>query len=172
MKALLELDPNDHADLLEHLLERNSLQEQAAFLFVAGKPMNDRIKFQVIDSYKATADDFASQEGDYLELADDARKGLIKRAHELNASLVEIHSHPGPWPAGFSLADRIGLQETVPHMWWRLKGRPYLAIVVAKSGFDALVWLDNPKIPQPLAGILLGQRILMPTNNSLEGWHE
>ena len=107
---------------------------------------------------------------DYLELADKTRAALIKRAHDLDTSLAELHSHPGPWPAGFSYADRLGLQETVPHMWWRLKKRPYLAIVVAKSGFDALLWLDNPKVPRPLDGIVEGSRVLKPTNFSLGGW--
>ena len=55
----------------------------------------------------------------------------------MGASLVEMHSHIGPWPAGFSYADRLGLQETVPHMWWRLKKRPYLALVVTNCSFDA-----------------------------------
>ena len=83
---------------------------------------------------------------DYFELTDEARIGLIKRAHVLQASLAEFHSHLSPWPAAFSLSDRMGLKETVPHMRWRLKRRPYLAVVVAPSGFDALVWSRDPKI--------------------------
>lgn len=170
MRTLLELDSGLHADLMAHLLGQNSSKEQAAFLFVTGKAISETIRFQVTDSYQASPADFARQEGDYLELSDDARKGLIKRAHDLGASIVEMHSHPGPWPAAFSIADQIGLQDTVPHMWWRLKNRPYLAIVVANSGFDALVWLDNPKTPRPLDGLVLGHKILKPTNNSLKGW--
>ena len=170
MRTLLELAPSLHEDLMTHLLGSSGGQEQAAFLFVTGRQDNGQIVFQVADSYKAKGTDFATQEGDYLELADNTRASLIKRAHDLDASLVEIHSHPGPWPAGFSIADRNGLRETVPHMWWRLKKRPYLAIVVANSGFDALVWLDNPKVPRPLDGLLVDGKLLEPTNNSLRGW--
>ena len=81
-----------------------------------------------------------------------------------------MHSHPYPVPAAFSIADRIGLMETVPQMWWRLKARPYFAIVVAPSGFDALVWLDNPEVPGPLEAIIAGEQRLLPTNRSLGGW--
>ena len=59
------------------------------------------------------------------------------------------------------------LKETVPYIWWRLKKRPYLAIVVTATGFDALVWLDNPNIPLQLDGIIVGKSLLSPTNNSL-----
>ena len=56
-----------------------------------------------------------------------------------NAALAELHSHPSLRLAAFSLSDRIGLKETVPHMRWRLKKHPYLAIVVAPSWFNALM---------------------------------
>ena len=87
------------------------------------------------------------------------------------ASLIEIHSHPDPWAAAFSLADREGLRETVPHMWWRLNRRPYLALVVARSGFDALVvGLSAHTAPQALDGLLVDGLTLTPTNASLWGW--
>ena len=116
------------------------------------------------------AADFTHQEGDYLELEDRSRARLIKRAHDLDACLVELHSHPGSSIAAFSYADRVGLGETVPHMWWRLPKRPYLALVVTETGFDALVWLDNPRVPCRLDGLLAGSRLIRPTNESLEGW--
>jgi hypothetical protein len=49
-------------------------------------------------------------------------------------------------------------------MWWRLNKRPYAAIVVAPSGFDALLWLDNPISPRRLDGIAADSMILRPTN--------
>ena len=64
--------------------------------------------FEVIDAAKLGPDEFESQLGDYLELADETRARLIKRAHDLQASLVEMHSHPAPFPAAFSPADRPG----------------------------------------------------------------
>jgi proteasome lid subunit RPN8/RPN11 len=169
MKTILKLRPGLFEDLVMHLLPRDNTREQAAFLFASCSQAED-VSFNVQQSEKLTPDDFDSQDSDYLELKDKARARLIKRAHDLQASLIELHSHPGPWPAAFSPADRLGLSETVPHMWWRLHKRPYVAIVVAPSGFDALVWLENPKVPQALDVLMAGKCPMKPTNNSLGGW--
>jgi proteasome lid subunit RPN8/RPN11 len=170
MKTLLKMPAEIFDDIAAYLLPPDSMREEAAFLFVQPTPTNSNIVFEVIEAQKLGPNEYSSQFDDYLELADHARARLIKRAHDLGTSLVEMHSHPGPFPAAFSHADRMGLKETVPHMWWRLKKRPYLAIVVAESGFDALLWMENPRIPQALDGILAGDRLLKPTNNSLKGW--
>src|SRR6266487_1407438 len=107
-----------------------------------------------------------------MELADETRAQVIKRAHDLGASMVEFHSHPYPWPARFSESDRVGLEEFVPHVWWRLKGRPYAAVVVAPSGFDGLVWMTSPDRPEQLDGIACGDRLLRPTGLTLRHWHD
>ena len=155
---------------MDHLLPHGGEQEQAVFLFANCDLTDSQIGFEAIGFRKLRPRDFVRQEGDYLEMADETRAALIKHAHDLGASLIEMHSHIGPWQAGFSFADRIGLRETVPHMWWRLKKRPYLALVVTESGFDALLWLDNSKVPRALDALLVGETILRPTNMSLKGW--
>jgi len=170
MNAILKLGAALHDGLIAHLLPPDDDREQAVFLFARISRSPSEAIFDVAESRLLRPGDFDVQEGDYLELADGTRAALIKRAHDLDASLVEIHSHPGPWPAAFSLSDRMGLAETVPHMWWRLKKRPYLAIVVAPSGFDALLWLDDPRIPRGLDAVMAGDRLLRPTGNSLGGW--
>jgi proteasome lid subunit RPN8/RPN11 len=168
--ATLYMEPAFQEALWAHLLPEDDDREQGAFLFCAPEQTNGERVFQIRDSLFLGRNDFAKQANDYLELLDAKRVEVIKQAHALNASLVEFHSHPGPWPAAFSLADRRGLQETVPHMWWRLKGRPYLAAVVAPCSFDALIWQDNLHQPEPLTGIAVGNRLLTPTNASLGGW--
>lgn len=157
-------------NLMAHLLPPECDQEQAAFLYVRRTAASNSTRFDVVESAMLDRRHFAWQEGYYLELDDSARAGLIKRAHDLGASLVEIHSHLGDYPAAFSLSDRSGLKDTVRHMWWRLKGRPYIAIVVAAGGFDSLVWLESPKIPCALDGICVSDHTLKPTNLSLKGW--
>lgn len=161
------VEPALHDQVIAHL-RSPGLAEQAAFLFAVRQPDTDQ--FDVVEGMLMTGGDLARQYSDYLELSDEARVRLIKRAHALSASLVELHSHPFPLPAAFSLADRDGLRETVPHMWWRLANRPYFAIVVGPHDFDALVWLDNPTVPRPLDALVAGGARLTPTNNSLEGW--
>jgi hypothetical protein len=170
MKTILELTAAAYADLQAHLLPPNCQEEQAAFLFVVSSKQSDRLVFRVCEMAKLTSADFAAQSGDYIEMADTTRARLIKRAHDLGASLVEIHSHLGPWPARFSWSDRAGLRETVPHMWWRLARRPYVALVVASSGFDAWVWVKDPHTPQALDELIVGRKVLYPTNESAEDW--
>ena len=170
MKTLLQFIPGTFEGLRAHLLPPNAWREEGAFLFAKISQTVDVLRFDVIETVKLTPDDFEAQFEDFLELADVTRVRLIKRAHALNASLVEMHSHPGPWPAAFSAADRAGLAETVPHMFWRLAKRPYAAIVVATSGFDALIWTEANGAPRPLDALIAGTQLLRPTNNSLKGW--
>lgn len=170
MKATLKMSAALYDELIGHLLRPDSELEQAAFVFLREVHGSGQILFEASGAEKLAGRDFVVQEPDYLELADDTRARLIKKAHDGQACLLEMHSHPGPWAAGFSSSDRMGLRETVPHMWWRLKKSPYLAIVVAASGFDALVWYDNPKTPRPLDALMAGDRLLKPTNFSLGGW--
>jgi hypothetical protein len=170
MKALLGLEDGLYERLIAHLLPDDAAEEQAAFLFARVVRSEEQLVFSVIASELLERRDFAAQEGDYLELADEKRASLIKRAHDSEASLIEMHSHLGPWPAAFSPSDRLGLRDTVAHVWWRLRKRPYIALVFAKSGFDALLWLDDPRTPRPLDGLIAGDRTLRPTNLSLKGW--
>lgn len=168
----LKLDKSLQRRLWYHLLRKDTMREQAAFLFLMTKPVDNGLKFEAVDQAFLGPDDFIAQHTDYFELTDEIRIRLIKRAHILGASLAEFHSHLGPWPAVFSLSDRMGLKETVPHMRWRLQKRPYLAVVVAPSGFDALIWSGDGRIPEPLAGIDVGSELMTPTNLSLEGWDD
>ena len=170
MNTRLEMPSSDYCELMAHLLSNSSSDEHAAFLFAEAVLCRDTANFDVIEVRKLSREDFVVQRGDCIELRDSTLAEVIKRAHDLGASLIEIHSHRGPWPAGFSIADRVGLHETVPHMWWRLAKKPYIALVVTDTEFDALVWLDNPKVPHRLDSWNVGVRTLVPTNNSLEGW--
>lgn len=169
---VLKLTADDAIRLWSHLLPDDTRNEQAAFLFCKTVQAIDGLNFEAVDHALLAPSDFAAQHEDYIELTDETRISLIKRAFLSDTALVELHSHLGPWPTAFSLSDRMGLRDTVPHMRWRLKGRPYLAIVVAPSGFDALVWSENSDIPEPLAGIDVDGTLMSPTNNSLEGWDD
>lgn len=171
MKIVLETAGAVLDRVVRHLLPLRGEQEQAAFLFATRDDTDDLTRFRVIDTCLLTSKDFTSQEEDYLEMADATRVGLIKKALDIDASLVEMHSHLSSLPARFSEADRFGLRETVPHMWWRLGGRPYVAIVVTWSGFDALVWLEDPTIPRALDAVIAGDSVLRPTGLSLGDWN-
>lgn len=166
MKTVLRLPAGLFEDLLTHLLPKGGRREEGAFLFASVARSPNFVSMEVADVRKLQAGDFAEQCDDYLELADETRASLIKRAHQLGAALVEMHSHPGPWPAAFSDADWTGFSESVPHFLWRLPDRPYAAVVVAPSGFDALVWHKRGDAPCRLEAVVAGDQIHRPTNIS------
>lgn len=170
MEYILRLDSGLKSALWRHLLPADSDVEQAAILYAVHTAVGTGLVFDVVAHELLARSDFTAQYSDYLELADDARMRMIKRAHALNASVVEIHSHPTSWPAEFSLSDRAGLRETVPHVRWRLKERPYLAVVVARSSFDALVWAAEGGEPDELVVEVDGE-CLQPTGRSVRTWH-
>lgn len=169
MNISLALPTGMWSRLRQHLLPEGVHDEQAAFLFASAVPNRGELRFEATDAYMLGVGDFDVQHPEYLEITDDCKTRLIKHAHEHSVSLIELHSHPGPWPAAFSAYDLHGLSETVPHVMWRLKGRPYAAIVVARSGFDAMVWPSKEAAPLPLAAIDADGMTLRPTNLTLLG---
>lgn len=151
--ALIHIGAADLDRLRRHLL-RTPRCEQGAFLFCRHSVSSgaDHV-FACEDWSPLKRADYEVQAGDYLELTDAARGRLIKQAHDRGLCLVESHSHPGPYPAAFSYSDLTGLDEFVPHVRWRLRGRPYAALVFAQSGFDGLAWTDAGALPQQIIAI-------------------
>jgi hypothetical protein len=152
--VLVRLGAEPLTQLREHLLPANSRIEQGAFLFCRHtvSTTGDEV-FDCVDWTALEPQDYEIQSGDYLELGDAARARLIKQAHDRQLCLVETHSHPGPYPAALSYSDLAGLDEFVPHVRWRLHGRPYAALVFAKTGFDGLAWTDGSGNPRQVDAI-------------------
>lgn len=167
-KIFFEIPPSAYYEIMTHLLPEKTMNEQAAFIYAKTESVNGVLRFNYIDSDLMLSKDFVYHSDFYLELRDEKRAEIIKRAHDLDASLTEWHSHPLFWPATFSKSDLLGFREFVPHVMWRLKGRPYAAVVVTPSDFDALVWSENPKIPYQLNSLKVGSRNLYPTGLTLQ----
>lgn len=172
MGIYLELSKKTYKAIWCHLVNPDSDSEEVAFVFVKPAEAKSRLIFKYIEWLPVPPEGFVTRSGFHLELKDEIRAKVIKRAHDLGASLAEFHFHCGPWPARFSPSDLWGFQEFVPHVWWRLKGKPYLAVVVSSSGFDALVWLKDSKTPQRLDGLLVGDEILVPTALTPLSWED
>ena len=165
---LLEIPEIIFASVKEHLLPNRLIHEEAAFMFVRQKTKSKDRVFLCLDWFPVSEDGFLSRSSFHFELTDETRARAIKHAYDLDASLVEFHSHTGYRSAGFSVSDLLGFQEFVPHIWWRLKGRPYLAVVLSRYGLDGLVWIIDPNTPQRLDGIVVGRSVLRPIKlNSL-----
>jgi len=119
--------------------------------------------------YLDDATDYERQDWFGMELADDVRPRSLKWATGHEAALVEMHSHgEGPRRTTFSNHDLRGLLEGAPGLVWRLRGRPYGAVVVGgRHDFDGLVW-DGPTMkPRSLDGIKVGPDTLRATGHAL-----
>jgi len=160
------------ARLRQHLLPDGGLCEEAAFLYARAVPAGDGLEFQVLEVNPIPPEGFASRSRYYLELRDDIRAQVIKRAHDLGASLIECHSHPGQRGACFSWSDLHGFDEFVPHVMWRLKGRPYAAIVMAPDSFDALVWRGGGAPPEVLVRVDTESASFKPTCLTHQNWSD
>ena len=165
-RILLQLPPPVHQALWAHLVPPNTRNEEVAFVYVNQENSDGTQIFEYVEWFPVPMSGFQSRSSFHLELGDETRALVIKRAHDLGTCLVEFHSHLGPWPARFSPSDFLGFREFVPHVWWRLKGRPYLAVVVTKSDFDGLAWITTPQITQRLDGIVVDKHLLTPTGLS------
>lgn len=166
----LELPKEVRLTLWQHLVRPDSDSEQVAFVYASTDGKEQPKIFRHVDWFPVPREGFVLQSEFHLELTDQIRALVIKRAHDLGTSLVEFHFHSGPWAARFSYSDLLGFRDFVPHVWWRLKGRPYLAVVVSRSGFDALVWLEDPNTPQHLGGILVDSKVYKPTALTSLSW--
>jgi len=167
MRTKLIIPKPIYNDLKSHLLPYRQENEEAAFLFADSLQLDDRIILRFKELYKASPQDFLTRSSYHFELADEVRAKLIKKAHDLNASIIEFHSHLDPKFMQFSATDLMGFKEFVPHVLWRLKGRPYCAVVVTEKGFDALVWLKDIDNPTSLDVIEIDNKRITPSNNSL-----
>lgn len=89
MKTTLHFPPGVYEDLLSHLLPPPPRVEEAVFVFVLTKPLPSETRLEFLAAEKLSAKDFAVQHELYLELTDEARRRLIKRAHDLKASIID-----------------------------------------------------------------------------------
>ena len=145
MTASLGMKATTYADVLHHLFPKRDRREQGGFLFCDFDEATQR--FEVLEWQPLTGADYAHQARDYLELSDATRAALIKKAHDMKASLVEVHCHPGQPRVAFSLADWMGFSEFVPHIRWRLAKRPYAALVFGHDCVDGFAWVGENKTP-------------------------
>ena len=101
--AQIFIEEKIHAELMPHLIPRDHTHEHAIFVFAQGRRYEIGCVFEFIESHFVLPNEFYHQRGDYLELSDRTRAWVIKRAHDLDASIIKFHSHLGQWSAQFFL---------------------------------------------------------------------
>lgn len=160
MSVTLSLAPELLAELLAHL--SSSPEEQVAFLYCEGPSATPALT--AAELYTVPPEGFLRQSAHHVALTDETRATVIIRAWQLGGALIEVHSHPGAPFAAFSPTDLLGFDEWVPHVRWRLRGAPYLALVFAEHDFDALAWVGAERNPAPVLELRAAEQVLRPSN--------
>ena len=166
MDNRLEISDATWEKLQQHLLQNDV--EQAAIMFAQPEVSETGVVFRERQVLMMRPTDFSFQSEYHFCLTDEAQNRIIRTAWDTKTAIVEFHSHVGEVAdAEFSASDLSGFGEFVPHVWWRLRGVPYAAIVTTRSEFDALVWRQDPKVPEGLSGIDTPSAIRRPSGHTL-----
>jgi hypothetical protein len=89
-----------------------------------------------------------------VQLTDDAQQRVLQWAAAREGWLIELHSHLGAYgdPAQLSAVDTAGLKDWVPHVRWRLRQRPYAAVVFGPRTIDGVAWSGAKGLPPASIG--------------------
>lgn len=147
----LHLPPDIHQALDDHLAIR---AEQVGFCLAQWDPQTRT--FEIREWRAVSGEGLSSQSEVHLALADQTRAEIIRWAWTSGLSLIEAHSHGALGYAAFSGSDLWGFDEWVPHLWWRLRARPYAAIVTADDEIDALAWIEGPRVAEQVDRLRVG----------------
>lgn len=169
LQLTLELSVELYESMRTSLLPEDDEREHAAFLLA--RPEGEYL-LAVEDVAPLPESAFDTQSHGYLALRDGALQEMILRAHRAGVALVEAHSHPfscGP-DVAFSPYDCEGLATTAPHVFWRLAGRPYGALVFGQDGFDGLFWAERLQDPSGVIDMVVGGVRHKPSGESFRLW--
>jgi hypothetical protein len=152
----IRMTRSNYAGLVDDLQGQD---EQVGFFLAAYEP-TQRV-FEVHDWRLIGRSGFDYQSPYHVTLTDETKVEVIRWAWDSGASIIEAHSHDGVYPAEFSSSDQLGLREWVPHLFWRLRARPYAAIVTADDQFDAIAWIEAADQPEQVDWIELDDGLKM-----------
>jgi len=157
------------ADVLHrvrHHLFQNQL-EQAAFLFATTETKDEAVRFHVEDFYLVPTSGWDVQMDVYLEMTAEERAKILKRARDRNTAIIDCHSHPhSQEEVWFSPSDHVGITEFAQYVRWKLKAKPFAALVFGETSIDGVVWQGDFACAEPLATLsIVGQGRLRPTGS-------
>ncbi len=168
MRSELHVPDATYEKVIGHLLS-NMKTEHAAFLYARVYTSESRLLFSAEDHLLVPPASFVRRSAYHFELHDRVQRQLIKDAHARECCLVEAHSHPFPAPARFSETDILGLLDWVPHVRWRLVGRPYVCLVVAPGSWDGIVFSAGDA-PAMLDTLIVNGIHMRPTGATIHDW--
>jgi len=142
MKHRIAIPNHIHEPLMSHLFQGDV--EQGAFLLAQAEKYRSVFQLSAFELIRIPPTGWNIQSAYHLELSEAERARIMKSARDRGCSLIECHSHPhsGDY-AEFSYTDRLGLNEFVPYVRWKLDSRPYGALVWGENSFDGRIWYDD-----------------------------
>lgn len=164
MNIILRLPEKIYKAFKAHLFSKEG--EMAGFLFTCVSRKKSAMLFDFLDVELVQEHELANSGYYGIELGEEVWNRIKVKASKLNACIIEAHSHPfSEKNVGFSHYDMKGFEELVPHLWWRMNGTPYGALVFGQRDFDALFWTENPHDQKTLNCIMTDEgRKFKPTN--------
>ncbi len=161
--ASFVIGPDLYKALGGHL---GSRAEQVGFFLAEWQP--EERTFALRDWWAVLPQGLEHQSDFHVSLTDEMRAEAIKWAWDSGGCLVEAHSHGKRGSAKFSPSDLWGFEEWVPHLWWRLRGRPYAALVTAGDTFDAVAWIEDPNSVEQIESLdIEGSDTIFATGRTL-----
>lgn len=125
-------------------------------------------RFLVRDWRPVRDDEYRVLSDFHVALEDSVRASIIKWAWDAGACIVETHSHGRSGQVRFSPTDVSGFEEWVPHLWWRLSGRPYAALVSTGESVDGWAWVAAADRPEQVDRVILGSTEMAATRRSFD----
>lgn len=164
----IHIDEEAYKRISQHLFSRKA--EQVAFIYMQLSENN----ILIIDDYFCVPPEELVYESEYhAEITSKVQARVIKESWDKKRHLGEIHTHPfSKKETTFSGSDMAGFNDFVPHIWWRLRGGPYVAIVFGQNDFDIIAWVQSPNSPERVASIKVGDKLLYPNNLFFEDKYE
>jgi hypothetical protein len=157
--------PEAMFERLRRDLFQNEL-EQAVFLYAEHRQDDNGIHVTAVDYHLVPPEGWEIQHEFHLELTDEERARVLKRARDGGYALIDCHSHPPVLDdVEFSPSDVWGITEFAQYVRWKLGGRPYAAMVWGQASVDAVGWHADFKSPSPISEILVEgspRRTLVP----------
>jgi|HubBroStandDraft_6_1064221.scaffolds.fasta_scaffold00159_38 hypothetical protein len=158
-------------DLLDTLLGHLGSEPESIAFMRCKEPGDDKV-FRIDDLYLVDNTRRTIGLDGHCDLDDSIRSDVIKWASESQDCLVEAHSHGLLFPpTRFSGFDLNQLRDWVPHVRWRLGGRPYAALVTASREVDGIAWCGDDA--EAIDEIRIdGQTSIATTSLSFPIWEE
>jgi len=151
MEITISIPERIYKRLRDYLFQNE--KEQGAFLFANSSSKQNGLNLLVKDLHLIPSVAWDVQESFYLELNNDEKVKIMKKARDGNFDLIECHSHRNHGSANFSPSDLHGLAEFVEYVRWKLPGKKYGALVWTETSVIGKVWDSKSLSPFPVREI-------------------